>query len=436
MFTLSSIARPRHVIHGVTATVAMLVAAQTVAFAQTSGHNPFAPLVKTASAASASLAPSESTAARPVPAAGSTTIEHGLYEERTFLTVPGRSGFYRLEALIVRPVRASGRLPIALITHGKNATSAENMQIHAVSMLPQARDLAMRGWLAVVVIRRGYGDSDGIPGVPASSAYMACANSDLVRGFDVEAEDLAAALKVVALRSDADGSRAIAMGQSYGGGAVLALAARAPKGLLGVVNMSGGVWRSSGGQQCGEADLVKAMAAFGARTRIPTLWLYAQNDSLFPPALVTRMHGAYNAAGGHADLRKFPPVLYDGHRLFADFKGRVAWLRALDSFLQANDLPNANRARTDEVMAAANLFPRARQLVENYLSSPGQKFLAVTSSRKGAIWLANPNASDGARANLLTRCREKFGQECTVAMNGDEIVLPIVTGALEPQRAR
>jgi dipeptidyl aminopeptidase/acylaminoacyl peptidase len=103
----------------------------------------------------------------------------------------------------------------------------------------------------VVVIRCGYGDSDGIPGAPASSAYMACANSDLVRGFNVEAEDLAAALKVIAARPDADGSRAIAMGQSYGGGAVLALAARAPNGVLGVVNMSGGVWRSSGGEQCG-----------------------------------------------------------------------------------------------------------------------------------------------------------------------------------------
>jgi hypothetical protein len=183
------------------------------------------------------------------------------------------------------------------------------------------------------------------------------------------------------------------------------------------------------------ADLVKAMAVFGARTRIPTLWLYAENESLFPPALVARMHEAYNAAGGHADLREFPPVLYGGHRLFADFKGRVAWLRALDSFLQANNMPNANRARADAVMAAAKLSPRARQLVENYLSSPGQKFLAVTSSRKGAMWLANPNESDGARDNLLTRCREKFGQECTVAMNGDEIVLPIVTGALEPQQA-
>ena len=113
-------------------------------------------------------------------------------------------------------------------------------------MLPQARDFAARGWLAVVVLRRGYGQSDGLPGVSRGAAYMACENADLARGFEVEADDLDGALKVVAARSDADGSRAIAIGQSLGGGVVLAFAARRPAGLLGVVNVSGGAWRTNG----------------------------------------------------------------------------------------------------------------------------------------------------------------------------------------------
>ena len=210
-------------------------------------------------------------------------VDNELLEERTFLTVQGEKGRYRLEALVVRPAKAAGRLPIALITHGKNAKAAENQALRADMMLPQARDFAARGWLAVVVLRRGYGQSDGMPGVSRGAAYMACENADLARGFEIEADDLDGALKVVAARPDADGSRAIAIGQSLGGGVVLAFAARRPAGLLGVVNVSGGAWRTNGeGNVCDHADLVAAMAAFGSRTRIPTLWLYAENDSLFP----------------------------------------------------------------------------------------------------------------------------------------------------------
>ena len=66
---------------------------------------------------------------------------------------------------MVRPAKAAGRLPIALITHGKNPGAAENQALRADLMRPQARDFAARGWLAVVVIRRGYGQSDGFPGV-------------------------------------------------------------------------------------------------------------------------------------------------------------------------------------------------------------------------------------------------------------------------------
>jgi dienelactone hydrolase len=350
-----------------------------------------------------------------------------LAEERTFLTVRGNKGPYRLEALVVRPAKADGRLPIALITHGQNGKSAENQHVRADFMLPQARDLAMRGWLAVAVMRRGYGGSDGLPGVPRGAAHMSCENGDLARGFDVEAEDLNAALKVVAERPDADAARAIAIGQSLGGGAVLALAARQPPGLLAVVNVSGGVWRTQGDGVCDHEALVAAMANLGARTRVVTLWLYAQNDSLFPPALVNRMQDAYAKAGGRADLRMLPPVLNDGHNLFADFSGRGRWLPALDSFLRAQLLPNANVARADRLMRAAKLSARLRGLVENYLSAPGPKAFAF--SPRGVFWAAKVDGLDEARNAALARCRESYGPECAVAMVNNDLVLPVASDA-------
>jgi dienelactone hydrolase len=361
-------------------------------------------------------------------------LDNELLEERTFLTVQNDKGRFRLEALVVKPAKADGRLPIALITHGKNAKAAENQALRADMMLPQARDFAARGWLAVVVLRRGYGQSDGLPGVSRGAAYMACENADLARGFEVEADDLDGALKVVAARPDADGSRAIAIGQSLGGGVVLAFAARRPAGLLGVVNVSGGAWRTNGeGNVCQHTDLVAAMATLGARTRIPTLWLYAENDSLFPPELVARMRDAYAASGGRAELRMFPPVVHDGHRLFADFGGRVKWLRAVDGFLQTHGMPNANLARAEMVMSTTKLGARARPVVEEYLSTPAPKLLVATPSGAGAYWVANPNDIEGARKRLLTNCRERSGAECTVVMENNELVRPLVTGAITPE---
>jgi len=390
--------------------------------------NPFATAEPPATSPSSPGSSTPSANSRPE-SSPSTTSSTGsgrdteLTEERTFLTVRDSKGSYRLEALVVRPAKAEGRLPIALITHGKNGKAQENQQLSTDLMQPQARDLAMRGWLAVAVMRRGYGHSDGLPGVSRATPYMSCENSDLVRGFDIEAEDLDAALKAIAARPDADGSHAIAIGQSLGGGAVLALAARQPAGLLGVINVSGGAWRSEGDTVCDHDALVSAMASLGRRTRFVTLWMYAQNDSFFPPALVNRMRDAYAKAGGRADLRMFPPVLHDGHNLFADFNGRARWLRALDGFLQAQILPNANAARADRLMRAAKAPANTRPYVDSYLSAPMPKVL-VLSANKSAFWAARPDDMDGARKQALTSCREKSGAECIVAMENNDLVLP------------
>jgi hypothetical protein len=161
--------------------------------------------------------------------------------------------------------------------------------------------------------------------------------------------------------------------------------------------------------------------------------LYAENDSLFPPELVTRMRDAYAAAGGRAELRMFPPVVHDGHRLFADFGGRVKWLRAVDGFLQTHGMPNANLARAEMVMSTTKLAARARPVVEEYLSTPAPKLLIATPSGAGAYWVANPNDIEGARKRLLTNCRERSGAECTVVMENNELVRPLVTGAITPE---
>src|SRR3984893_2463215 len=82
-----------------------------------------------------------------------------IEEPGFFRTVIGGQDV-RLEGLVVKRADASGRLPIALITHGKPASTGKGLDVHATRPTGQARDLARRGWLAAGGGRRRHRPSD------------------------------------------------------------------------------------------------------------------------------------------------------------------------------------------------------------------------------------------------------------------------------------
>ncbi len=98
----------------------------------------------------------------------------------------------------------------------------------------------------------------------------------------------------------------IAIGVSAGGAAVAALSARNPPGLVGAINVSGGLRFPT----CPKEDaLVAAFKDYGAKSRVPNLWIYAKNDSFFPSELVARMQSAFLDGGGDVKL-----VMFDADR--------------------------------------------------------------------------------------------------------------------------
>ena len=341
----------------------------------------------------------------------------GLKDELSFLTVRGPTGPYRLEVAIVRKADAQGRLPVALLTHGKQRSGAEMARMRAELMLPQARDLAHRGFLAVAVVRRGFGRSDGTPGVATNAPYVKCNVRDLHRYFDVESEDLEAALRAIAERPDADGSRVIAIGSSVGGGAVLALAARKPQGLVAAVNIAGGVrlTNAEGEVVCPFDTPIAALASFGASTKIPTLWVYAENDGVFAPDVARKAHEAFKAAGGTAELRIVPALPQDGHHTFELPDGRVRWLAVLDSFLRARGLPTWGAAQVDTILRTARLPTSSRSTIESYLSLYTPKVL-VQGPGGMLTYSANTREIARAREAGLAQCQQKARAACKVIM--------------------
>lgn len=372
-------------------------------------------------------------------AAGSSPLpgdaaDEGLAQEQTFFDAEIDGKVYRLEAAVVRPARREGKLPIALITHGTTTDPAEMAAMRATNLLPQARDLAHRGYLAVAVARRGYGLSQG----PPRLAVANCARPRFLKGFEADADELEAVLRLVRSRPDADPAHAIAIGVSGGGGAVLALAARAPEGLAGAVNVSGGLnlIRDDGSHCEVEADLAEAFADLGHRIRIPNLWIYARNDSFFPPDLVRRLHATFEDGRTGSDLEMLPPIGTNGHDIFVTSQGRYHWLPRLDGFLRAHNLSTWDAAETDLAMRSGRLGAEQRPWLERYLSAPTHKTMAVTRSGHGLRLRFGQADAAAARTAAIADCEATFDEPCSVLMQDFTQSRPPARTALLNEPAR
>jgi dienelactone hydrolase len=343
--------------------------------------------------------------------AGAAHAQSDLVEDSSFLRVTIGGRVVRLEALTIKRADATGKLPIALIAHGKPTTQGSMLDQHATDYARQARDLARRGWLAVAVMRRGFGASDGPAPVPLS-----CASPSLTDRFAAEADDLEAALDAIGKRPDADAAQMIAIGVSAGGAAVTALSARNPKGLLGVVNVSGGLRFPS----CPKEDaLVAAFKEYGAKSRVASLWIYAKNDSFFPPALVDRMQAAFLDGGGDMKLVMLEAdERADGHFIFGLTAGRFKWLPQMDAFLRFHKLPTWIRDDVNALMRKLSAKESSRGFLENYISAPSERVLA---RQKGGTYLHETHGSrtlEDARKAALESC-ERRGQPCEIVMEND-----------------
>src|SRR5262245_3554147 len=202
-----------------------------------------------------------------------------------------------LDALLIRPA-GSGPYPLALISHGSPREAADRLTMSANSLYRQGIEFARRGFAALIVMRRGYGSSGGAYAENSGP----CANRDYLRTARASAADLRAAVQAMTNRSDVTTSGFIAVGVSAGGFASVALSADPPAGLAAAISFAGGRGSRADDDVCDEDSLVRAFAALGRTSRIPMLWVYAQNDKFFAPALAHRMHAAFTGAGGRAQL--------------------------------------------------------------------------------------------------------------------------------------
>jgi dienelactone hydrolase len=222
--------------------------------------------------------------------------------------------------------------PLVVFNHGSTAAGRRP----AGQMLrfeTQARYFLARGFAMLCPMRRGRGQSEGeyVEGYDPDPLKL---GAGLRHGLD----DLGAAIDFMRARPDIDASRMLVAGHSRGGLLSVAFAGQRPAGIVGSINFSGGWIDIKGAAETFTRDVLVRIAAgengaggLAAKGPVPSLWLYAENDGVFPPASVRRWHDAYTAAGGAAHLYIFGPLAdADGHMLH---ERPALWQSAADAVL-------------------------------------------------------------------------------------------------------
>ena len=220
--------------------------------------------------------------------------------------------------------------PLLVFNHGRSGSAAERAALRTSDYAAAARWLTRFGFIVAVPVRVGYGESGGEDVEDSGS----CAQKVYPPTFHASAVETLAVLKVLRERPDAARDRAVVMGQSFGGTTAIAVAALNPPGVQGAINFAGG---GGGGpvshprHPCSEPALHALFAGYGKSARMPTLWLYSENDTYFGPTFPAEWFEAFKAAGGAGEFVRFPPVSDNGHLLFS--RGTELWHPRVQAFL-------------------------------------------------------------------------------------------------------
>jgi dienelactone hydrolase len=337
----------------------------------------------------------------------------------------GKNHEAMMETTVFQP-NGPGPFPLLIINHGKDPGSPSAQPRDRFFHMATA--FVKRGYAVMVPMRQGYANSTG--------RYRDYGCDMTANGYS-QARDVRDALEYARAQPWIDADHIVVAGQSYGGLATIALGTKDVPGVRGLLNFAGGLKDNS--DRCAwRSALVSAFAEYGAKNKIPSLWMYGENDSLFGPDLATRLHNAFEQAGGHAQLVEYAAFKRDSHGMLASRDGEKVWLPETEKFLQAVGMPTkvlydipdkpepaATRfAAIDDISAVPFLSENGRKAYGEYLSKMTPRAFALSPS--GAWCWAEEGEDPDARA--LATCSAKSDKPCKlysvdqrVVWNGDKM---------------
>jgi dienelactone hydrolase len=322
-----------------------------------------------------------------------------------------------LETTIYKPP-GEGPFPLLVLNHGKSLGSPraqERARFQTIS-----REFVKRGYAVVIPMRTGFSKSTG------EYVEEYC---DMTANGQIQANDLDDVLAYLVQQPWVDAQRIVVGGQSYGGLTAMAFATHGFPGVKGILNFAGGLRTNS----CDwEPSLVQAFAAYGAHSRVPSLWFYGENDSHFGPQLATRMHQAYTTAGGDATLVKFGAFKNDAHGMSGSHDGVRIWWPETEKFLrqigmptqeifklaEPARLPKSGYAQINNIAAVPYLREDGREQYRAFLTKSQPRAFALSSS---GAWSWVEDGDDPAE-RAIANCQKNSTSPCKLYAIDNDVV--------------
>ncbi|MDP2400322.1 MAG: alpha/beta fold hydrolase [Burkholderiales bacterium] len=256
--------------------------------------------------------------------------------EERILAVPvrvqGPDGQTLAQDIVVTVFEEAGRssYPLLVLNHGRHA--ADRSRLRRARYSQAARFFAESGFSVWVPTRIGYGAS----GTAIDAEFAGpCNNRNFARSFGVAADQVEQVIDTARREPRIDAQRIVLVGQSYGGATSIAVAARRLPGVVAAINFAGGGGgnpETRPGEPCSASISTATFGGYGHNTRVPTLWLYTENDRYFGPRHSQAWFAAFQANGGKGEFLLLPPFGDDGHRLFT--RGFEIWAPLIQRFLR------------------------------------------------------------------------------------------------------
>ncbi len=355
------------------------------------------------------------------------TVAADLREEVLRLPVTVKDLYGREEqrdiALTVFRPPGDGPFPLLVMSHGRAVADRRAGQGRQ-RFETFARYMVSKGFAVFVPTRVGYGDTYG-DFDPESSG--SCNQLHPQAAAQAASDQVLAAVAHARTLPWVDASRWVAVGQSVGGLATLAVVSRAPAGLVAAINFAGGLGgnpETRPGNPCSPAAVERMWRQQAATAQLPMLWIYWLNDLYWGAEWPQRWARAWAEGGGVATLHQLPAVGHDGHGgMNIDMEH---WVPLVEPYLaQAGFSRSGLVARPPATSFAAiddaDKLPAPAGVREGLY----KRFLAAKPPRAFAVGprgAAGFASGDWALGRALGFCQARRGEPCRLYAVDDEVV--------------
>lgn len=225
--------------------------------------------------------------------------------------------------------------PFLILGHGRPA-NGNFAGTKWSSYRKQAQYFVSRGFAVFIPVRVGYGDTGG-PDVEESGA---CTSKNYDFTYHVGGIQTRKVIDLATSKPYVNPHKGLVAGQSFGGTLAIEAAAQRIPGVIATINFAGG----GGGDPVGRpespcrADLLEALfGKYGETARMPTLWLYSENDGYWGKKIPHEWFNAFTQAGGKGEFVQLAPVANAGpsagHLAFS--RSMEEWRPHVERFLQS-----------------------------------------------------------------------------------------------------